>query len=57
MGLRTGVWRTVMIGNLKATVEDLYRVPENGNAEIVGGELVVMSPTGKRPSRASISSA
>ncbi|HEY6805775.1 MAG TPA: hypothetical protein VI306_19505 [Pyrinomonadaceae bacterium] len=30
----------------KATVDDLYRVPENGKAEIVNGELVLMSPTG-----------
>ncbi len=30
----------------KATPEDLYRVPENGKAELVGGEVVLMSPTG-----------
>jgi Uma2 family endonuclease len=29
-----------------ATIEDLYRVPENGKAEIVNGELVLMSPSG-----------
>jgi Uma2 family endonuclease len=29
-----------------ATVEDLYRVPENGKAELVNGELVLMSPAG-----------
>jgi Uma2 family endonuclease len=29
-----------------ATVEDLYRIPEHGKAEIVGGEVVVMSPAG-----------
>lgn len=29
-----------------ATVEDLYRVPENGKAEIVDGEIVLMSPAG-----------
>lgn len=28
------------------TVEALYRVPDNGKAEIVDGELVRMSPTG-----------
>jgi Uma2 family endonuclease len=28
------------------TVEDLYRVPEHGKAEIVDGELVVMTPAG-----------
>jgi Uma2 family endonuclease len=35
-----------------ATVDDLYRVPENGKAELVDGELVLMSPTGARPGRA-----
>ena len=35
-----------------ATIEDLYRVPENGKAEIVNGELVLMSPTGGIPGRA-----
>ena len=30
-----------------ATVEDLYRV--EGKAEIVNGELVLMSPTGSAP--------
>jgi Uma2 family endonuclease len=33
----------------QATVEDLYRVPENGKAELVRGELVLMSPTGGVP--------
>ncbi len=36
----------------EATVEDLYRVPENGKAEIVNGALVLMSPTGGVPGRA-----
>lgn len=31
-------------------VESLYRVPENGKAEIVNGELLVMEPTGGAPS-------
>lgn len=35
-----------------ATIEDLYRVPENGKAELVNGELVLMSPAGFWPSRA-----
>jgi Uma2 family endonuclease len=35
-----------------ATVADLYRVPENRKAEIVGGELQLMSPTGALPGRA-----
>lgn len=30
----------------EATIEDLYHVPDNGKAEIVDGELVLMSPTG-----------
>lgn len=33
----------------EATVEDLYHVPEDGKAEIVDGELVLMSPTGDAP--------
>jgi Uma2 family endonuclease len=37
----------------RATIEDLYKVPELGKAEIVDGELVLMSPTGMKPSRAS----
>ncbi len=36
----------------KATVEDLYHLPEDGKAEIVNGELVLMPPTGDMPSRA-----
>jgi len=35
----------------RATIEDLYHVPENGKAEIVNGELVRMPPTGGVPSR------
>lgn len=31
---------------IKATFDDLYHVPENGKAEIVNGELVMISPTG-----------
>src|SRR5213080_3197951 len=37
----------------QVTTEDLYRVPDNGKAEIVNGELVVMAPTGFLPNRAS----
>jgi Uma2 family endonuclease len=36
----------------KATIEDLYRV--DGKAELVGGEIVHMSPTGRAPSRAGL---
>jgi Uma2 family endonuclease len=35
-----------------ATIEDLYHVPEHAKAELVNGEVVVMSPTGDTPSRA-----
>jgi Uma2 family endonuclease len=42
-----------MSTEIQATVEDLYHVPENGKAEIVNGELVLMAPTGGVPSRAS----
>jgi Uma2 family endonuclease len=37
----------------RATIDDLYRVPENGKAELVNGELVLMSPTGALPGLAS----
>ncbi len=33
----------------KDTVEDLYRVPEHGKAELVKGELKLMAPTGGLP--------
>lgn len=36
----------------RATVAALVRVPENGKAELVNGELVSMSPTGAIPGRA-----
>ena len=35
-----------------AAIEDLYQVPENGKAELVNGELVLMSPTGDLPNSA-----
>lgn len=35
-----------MAGKREATVEDLYRVPENGKAELVNGELVLMAAAG-----------
>jgi Uma2 family endonuclease len=41
-----------MTTKTQATIEDLYRVPENGKAEIVNGELILMPPTGDMPSRA-----
>lgn len=36
----------------EATIEDLYNVPDNGKAEIVAGELILMSPTGDLPGSA-----
>ncbi len=41
-----------MPGKTEATIEDLYHVPEDGKAEIVNGELQLMSPTGDIPGRA-----
>jgi len=41
-----------MTTKLRATIEDLYRVPDNAKAEIVEGEIVLMSPTGDMPARA-----
>ena len=41
-----------MKARAEATIEDLYHVPDNAKAEIVNGELVLMSPTGDLPSRA-----
>ncbi len=41
-----------MATHVPATVEDLYHVPDNRKAELVDGEVVLMSPTGDTPSRA-----
>jgi Uma2 family endonuclease len=41
-----------MSTKVEATIEDLYHVPEDAKAEIVEGELRIMSPTGDFPSRA-----
>ncbi len=38
-----------MATKTSATVEDLYRVPEHGKAELVNGGLVLSSPTGGMP--------
>lgn len=35
----------------RATMDNLYRVPENGKAELVNGEIVLMPPTGGIPGR------
>lgn len=34
---------------VEATVDDLYRVPDDQKAELVRGEIVLMSPTGGLP--------
>lgn len=34
---------------MEATLEDLYRVPDDAKAEIVNGKVVVMSPNGRAP--------
>jgi Uma2 family endonuclease len=36
----------------RVTIEDLYNIPDNGKAEIINGELVLMTPTGGKPGRA-----
>jgi Uma2 family endonuclease len=36
----------------EATIDDLYRVPEHGKAELVNGELVLMYSSGGVPGRA-----
>src|SRR5918911_3117573 len=41
-----------MLTKSPASVNDLSRVPDNGKAEIVNGEIVLMSPTGDMPGRA-----
>lgn len=42
-----------MSTKIEATIEDLYNVPENGKAEIIDGEIVLMPPTGFLPGRKS----
>src|SRR5258708_475104 len=36
----------------EATIEDLYAAPDGAKAEIVNGEIFLMSPTGDAPSSA-----
>ena len=40
---------SLMLMKQQATIEDLYCVPDNGKAELVNGEIVLMSPTGGLP--------
>jgi Uma2 family endonuclease len=51
--LGRSVARFRMSTKTEATIEDLYNVHEDGKAEIVDGELVLMSPTGDLPGSAS----
>jgi Uma2 family endonuclease len=41
-----------MTTGVRATLEDLYRLPGNQKAELVNGEIVLMSPTGDFPGKA-----
>lgn len=43
---------TKVVTKSKATVADLYRVPEHGKAELINGEVVRFMSTGFRPNRA-----
>jgi Uma2 family endonuclease len=43
---------STMSTKAKATIEDLYKLPDDAKAEIVDGEIVLMSPTGDMPGRA-----
>ena len=42
-----------MTTKARATIDDLYNVPEGAKGEIVNGELVLMPPTGGDPGFAS----
>ncbi|MGH9944662.1 MAG: Uma2 family endonuclease [Pyrinomonadaceae bacterium] len=41
-----------MSTKVRATIEDLYKVPNSFKAELVDGEVRLMSPTGDLPNRA-----
>src|SRR2546421_12162548 len=43
-----------MSTKVRATIEDLYKVPDDAKAEIVNGEALLMSPTGDLPNRAAV---
>jgi Uma2 family endonuclease len=38
----------------EATIDDLYNIPEHGKAELVHGEIVMMSPSGGLPGYAAL---
>lgn len=42
-----------MSTSTRATIEDLYNIPENAKAEIINGEVVRIMATGGKPGRAS----
>lgn len=42
-----------MTPEARATIGDLYKASYNAKAEIVNGEMVLTSPTGSKPGRAS----
>jgi Uma2 family endonuclease len=42
------------VGKREATIDDLYHVQEDGKAELVNGEIVVMPPTGYPHGHASL---
>jgi Uma2 family endonuclease len=54
LALSWGNLKVDMSTRTQATIEDLYHVDEDGKAEIVDGELVLMSPTGDLPGSASV---
>jgi Uma2 family endonuclease len=41
-----------MTTKARSTIEDLYHIPEDGKAELVNGEIILMPPTGELPGRA-----
>lgn len=41
-----------MTTKTRATIEDLYHVPDNARAELVNGEIVLLAPTGYLPNHA-----
>lgn len=43
-----------MVTQREATIEDLYRTPDDGKYELVDGRLVHLSPTGVRPGHAAL---
>jgi Uma2 family endonuclease len=47
----TNAERAIKTG-ARATIEDLYRLPGNQKAELVNGEIVLISPTGDFPGKA-----